>query len=88
MAMNLATLLGEELHRLMRPLTDVAYGRDPMQSLRRLLRGCGWTVTADVDAQAIVDVIDSVVATSRRSCKTRSQMICPPHWPGWNRCQH
>lgn len=63
MSMNLAVLVGEELHRLLRPLTNIAYGREPLVELRRLLRGCGWTVTAEVQAQAVIDVIDDVVGT-------------------------
>ena len=63
MSMNLAVLVGEELHRLLRPLTNIAYGREPLVELRRLLRGCGWTVIAEVQAQAVIDVIDDVVGT-------------------------
>lgn len=62
MSMNVASVLLIELHRFLRPLYNVAYGRDVLGETRRLLRGCGWQVTVDLDPDDIIGIIDPVVA--------------------------
>lgn len=53
-------LLGE-LEDLLGPLVRVTEAPDPLVGVRRFLRGCGWTVTDDVDPQPIVSGITSLV---------------------------
>lgn len=61
MSLDVASVLLLEVRRVLAPLYDLTYGRDVMGDMRRLMRGCGWVVTADLDAQDIIDTIDPLV---------------------------
>jgi hypothetical protein len=54
---DLGRSIAAEVQRFLRPLTDLAYARDPAAATRRLLRRAGWTVPVTLDPVPLLDAV-------------------------------